>query len=203
MLAAVVAAHAPDVDEDYAADIHRLLGEVERLCDHVAIVHHGRVVAAGSLTDLLGQPAVRLQVSDLPADRSALAAFGPSVLAAGADLIPLSLAALADRHVEALLLSAAEAGPWRTDRNPLLREPMDALSDHHPASQVSCMFCSQFGKSEILNNWVGYTIDHSPGPMLLIEPTVEVMERYSKQRIEPMIAAAPTLRSRSRQVALP
>lgn len=30
LLAAVVAAHAPDVDEDYAADIHRLLGEVER-----------------------------------------------------------------------------------------------------------------------------------------------------------------------------
>jgi ABC-2 type transport system ATP-binding protein len=54
-----------------------LLGEVERLCDHVAIVNKGRVVAAGTLGDLLGQPEVRLRVSDLPADRSALAAFGP------------------------------------------------------------------------------------------------------------------------------
>ena len=54
-----------------------LLGEVERLCDRVAIVNKGRVVAAGTLTDLLGQPSVRLQVTDLPADRASLAAFGP------------------------------------------------------------------------------------------------------------------------------
>ncbi len=32
-----------------------LLGEVERLCDRVAIVHRGRVVAAGALGDLLGE----------------------------------------------------------------------------------------------------------------------------------------------------
>jgi ABC-2 type transport system ATP-binding protein len=54
-----------------------LLGEVERLCDHVAIVNRGRVVASGTLGELLGQTTVRLQVSELPADRSALAAFGP------------------------------------------------------------------------------------------------------------------------------
>ena len=54
-----------------------LLGEVERLCDRVAIVNKGRVVASGSLGSLLGEPAVRLRVTDLPADRSALAAFGP------------------------------------------------------------------------------------------------------------------------------
>jgi len=53
-----------------------LLGEVERLCDRVAIVHRGRVVAAGALGDLLGEPAVRLRVTGLPADRSALTAFG-------------------------------------------------------------------------------------------------------------------------------
>jgi ABC-2 type transport system ATP-binding protein len=54
-----------------------LLGEVERLCDHVAIVNRGRVVASGTLDRLLGQSSVRLQVSQLPEDRSALAAFGP------------------------------------------------------------------------------------------------------------------------------
>jgi ABC-2 type transport system ATP-binding protein len=56
-----------------------LLGEVERLCDHVAVVHRGRVIAAGTLADLLGQPAVRLRVTDLPGDRSSLAVFGPVV----------------------------------------------------------------------------------------------------------------------------
>ena len=54
-----------------------LLGEVERLCDRVAIVNRGRVVAAGTLGDLLGEAAVRLRVTGLPEDRSPLAAFGP------------------------------------------------------------------------------------------------------------------------------
>jgi ABC-2 type transport system ATP-binding protein len=55
-----------------------LLGEVERLCDRVAIVNKGRVVAAGSLAELLGEQAVRLRVTDLPAEGlAALAAFGP------------------------------------------------------------------------------------------------------------------------------
>jgi phage terminase large subunit GpA-like protein len=108
----------------------------------------------------------------------------------------LTVSQWADRHRKLSSKSSAEPGDWRTDRNPLLREPMDALSDHHPCSQVTAMFCSQFGKSEILNNWVGYTIDHSPAPMLLIQPTVEVMERYSKQRIEPMIAASERLREK-------
>jgi ABC-2 type transport system ATP-binding protein len=53
-----------------------LLGEVERLCDRVAIVDHGRVVAAGSLRDLLGESAVRLRVTDLPDGADPFAAFG-------------------------------------------------------------------------------------------------------------------------------
>ena len=54
-----------------------LLGEVERLCNRVAIVHRGRVVAAGSLTDLLGETAVRLRVTDVPVDDGLFDAFGP------------------------------------------------------------------------------------------------------------------------------
>ena len=54
-----------------------LLGEVERLCDRAVIVNRGRVVAAGTLGELLGEPAVRLRVTGLPADLGPLAAFGP------------------------------------------------------------------------------------------------------------------------------
>jgi ABC-2 type transport system ATP-binding protein len=54
-----------------------LLTEVERVCDRVAIVHKGRVVAAGALGDLLGEPELRLRVTGLPDDRTALEAFGP------------------------------------------------------------------------------------------------------------------------------
>ena len=50
-----------------------LLGEVERLCDRVAIVDHGRVVAAGTLAELLGESAVRIRVTGLPADAAVAA----------------------------------------------------------------------------------------------------------------------------------
>ncbi len=54
-----------------------LLGEVERLCDRVAIVNRGRVIAAGSLAELLGEQAVRLRITGLPAEGlAALAGFG-------------------------------------------------------------------------------------------------------------------------------
>jgi ABC-2 type transport system ATP-binding protein len=54
-----------------------LLGEVERLCDRVAIVNRGTVVAAGTLGDLLGEQAVRLRVTDLPAGADPFRPFGP------------------------------------------------------------------------------------------------------------------------------
>jgi ABC-2 type transport system ATP-binding protein len=55
-----------------------LLTEVERVCDRVAIIDRGRVLEAGRLDELLGEPAVRVQVTDLPSDGAAtLAEFGP------------------------------------------------------------------------------------------------------------------------------
>ena len=54
-----------------------LLTEVERVCDEVAIVDRGRVVAAGTLDELLGAATVRVRVTDLGADgRAALVPFG-------------------------------------------------------------------------------------------------------------------------------
>ena len=54
-----------------------LLTEVEMVCDRVAIVDHGRVVASGTLDDLLGGHAVRLRVTGLQTrERASLSAFG-------------------------------------------------------------------------------------------------------------------------------
>jgi len=52
------------------------------------------------------------------ASREALAEIGPAVLAAGCDLVPLSLTAFADPVVERRLLAAAEAGPGRLEIAP-------------------------------------------------------------------------------------
>ncbi len=54
-----------------------LLSEVEQICDRVAIVDRGRVVAEGPLAAVLGQQETRVRVEGLtPADIAALAAFG-------------------------------------------------------------------------------------------------------------------------------
>jgi len=54
-----------------------LLTEVERVCDRVAILDHGRVLASGRLDDLLGESTVRIRVTDLaPAALASLGGFG-------------------------------------------------------------------------------------------------------------------------------
>lgn len=54
-----------------------LIGEVERVCDRVFILDRGRVAAAGTLAELLGQREVRLQLGDVsPAAEARLATTG-------------------------------------------------------------------------------------------------------------------------------
>ena len=89
--------------------------------------------------------------------------------------------------------ASAEPGPWRTSRTPYLQEPMDCLSSSSTVQRVVMMFAAQTGKTEAGSNWLGYVIDHAPGPMLCVQPTVEMAKRLSKQRLESMIQETPCL----------
>ena len=54
-----------------------LLSEVEQVCHRVAVVDHGRVIAAGTMDQLLGGSAVRARATGLTqASKNALARFG-------------------------------------------------------------------------------------------------------------------------------
>jgi ABC-2 type transport system ATP-binding protein len=54
-----------------------LLSEVEQVCDRVTIVDHGKVVAEGTLDELLRADTVRIRATDLPRDAHVtLARFG-------------------------------------------------------------------------------------------------------------------------------
>jgi phage terminase large subunit GpA-like protein len=117
----------------------------------------------------------------------------------GQGLAPEPLLSLSDWADEFRFLSntaSSEPGRWRTARTPYLREIMDCLSPAHPAERVVVMSGAQIGKTECGNNWIGYVIHRSPGPMLMVQPTVELAKRVSKQRIAPMIEATPALRER-------
>ena len=58
-----------------------LLTEVERVCDRVIILDHGRIIASGSLDEVVASDGVRVRVTELgDAGRAAATAFGPVAL---------------------------------------------------------------------------------------------------------------------------
>jgi aspartate dehydrogenase len=63
---------------------------------------------------IAARPAVAIEC----ASAQALIEYGPALLAAGIDLVPLSLSALADPDVERRLMAAAQAGPGRLEIAP-------------------------------------------------------------------------------------
>lgn len=92
--------------------------------------------------------------------------------------------------------SSAERGEWRTDRAPYQRAIMDALSPYSPYERIVVMSSSQIGKTEILNNFVGYIVDRDPGPLLVVQPRVEDGKSWSKDRLAPMLRDTPCLRGK-------
>lgn len=107
----------------------------------------------------------------------------------------LTLSEWADEHRVLSGEAAAEPGPWRTDRVPYLRGLMDTISDPD-VRHVVWVAASQVGKTEVLNNGVGYAIHHDPGPILIVNYSLEVGQTWSKDRFAPMIRDTPVLRGR-------
>ena len=77
-----------------------------------------------------------------------------------------------------------------------MRAIMDALSPTNATRRIVFMKAAQVGATEAGNNWIGYVIHHAPGPMLSVQPTVELAKRFSRQRIDPLIEECPSLRER-------
>ena len=107
----------------------------------------------------------------------------------------LSVTEWAEQNRRLSAESAAEPGPWRTERTPYLREPMNAWTDPK-IRHIVMVAASQVGKSEFLNNCIGYVIDQDPGSILFVHPTTIDAKEYSKLRIAPMIRDCPTLRKK-------
>jgi len=99
----------------------------------------------------------------------------------------------ADTHRILSTKGSAEPGPWRTDRTPYLREPMQCLSPSSPYRRVVLMFGSQMGKTEVVLNWLGAIIHLWPAPTLLVQPTLDMAKRLNRQRLEPLLRETPVL----------
>jgi phage terminase large subunit GpA-like protein len=106
----------------------------------------------------------------------------------------LTVSQWADRYRTLSQRASAEPGPWRTDRTPYLQEIMDCLSPSSPVERVVFMKGAQIGATECGNNWIGFVVHQAPGPMMAVQPTVEMAKRNSKQRIDPLIEESHALR---------
>lgn len=92
--------------------------------------------------------------------------------------------------------ASAAPGQWDTSQAEYQRGIMDAFSDP-TVEDVVVMSSAQVGKTEILNNVVGFFIDYDPCPILVVQPNEKPMgEAWSKDRLAPMLRDTPALRSK-------
>lgn len=110
----------------------------------------------------------------------------------------LTVSEWADKFRKLSPESSAEPGQWNTNRAPYQREILDAVNDKETETIV-IMSSAQVGKTEIINNILGYFIDYDPAPMMLLMPTVDLAKSYSKKRLAPMIRDTPVLRDKVKE----
>jgi phage terminase large subunit GpA-like protein len=73
---------------------------------------------------------------------------------------------------------------------------MDSLMPGSPAECVVFVKGAQIGGTEVLLNFCGFMMHLAPSPALLIQPSVEMARRFSKQRLDALIENTPVLRER-------
>ena len=106
----------------------------------------------------------------------------------------MNISEWADKYRILSQKASAEPGKWRTSRTPYLKEIMDCLSPYSGIEKVVFMKGAQIGGTEVGNNFLGYIVHLSPGPVMLVMPTVDGAKRTSKTRIDPMFEAIPELK---------
>lgn len=100
----------------------------------------------------------------------------------------------ADKHRRLSPESSAEPGLWSTDRATYQRGMMQAISDPK-IENIVFMTGAQIGKTEIINNSVGYYVSQDPSPMLVVQPTLELAKMWSSDRLSPMLRDTPILKN--------
>lgn len=87
-------------------------------------------------------------------------------------------------------------GKWSNARTPYLVEIMQCLDSEHPARIVSVKLAAQLGKSALIENWIGYTIDVDPAPMGLGLASLNEIQQWNQTRWIPFLDATPSLKAK-------
>lgn len=69
---------------------------------------------------------------------------------------------------------------------------MNAITDPN-VETITIMTSARVGKTEMLNNAIGYHIDQDPCPILLVQPTLDAAQHWSKDQFAPMVRDTPCI----------
>ncbi|MGE4417711.1 MAG: terminase gpA endonuclease subunit [Marinobacterium sp.] len=84
-------------------------------------------------------------------------------------------------------------GPWRNTTTPYMAGVMDG-SFFPSVQQIILCWPPQTGKSDGVNNCIGYASDRAPGNVLYIYPDELTARENNRDRIQPMFQNSPRLR---------
>lgn len=107
----------------------------------------------------------------------------------------LTISDWADRYRYLSRENAAEPGPWQTSRVEYMREIMDTVVDPHVPKAV-LMKSAQVGYTQaVICNGLAYFIHQDPCPILVVQPSEADGEKFSKNKLAPMIRDTPAVRN--------
>lgn len=92
----------------------------------------------------------------------------------------------ADNHRMLSSGISAEPGKWKTSRAPYQKDIMNAFTEPG-IHRVVVKSSSQIGKSDMMNNVIGRFAHLDLCAIMMIQPTIDMAQDYSKTRIAPMI----------------
>lgn len=99
-------------------------------------------------------------------------------------LRPMSANEWAEEHGYLSAESSADVGRWKS--LPYQVEILNAISDEN-IEGIVVKKSARVGYTKIINHAIGYYIEHKPSSILIVQPTIEDAEGYSKEELTPYI----------------
>jgi len=98
----------------------------------------------------------------------------------------------AEGHLELSARATAYPGKYRTRHTPYIKRPLEDFQD--PAiRRITLCFSAQSAKTTALLVMLAYAIDQDPGPVLLVQSSMDAARSFSKNRLQPLIEDCPCL----------
>lgn len=98
----------------------------------------------------------------------------------------------AEKHLELSSRSTAFPGKYSTALTPYVRTILEDFKDPS-VRQIAMCFSAQAAKTQTLLTALAYSIDQDPGPVLLVQSSMDAARSFSRNRLQPLLEDAPVL----------